>query len=260
MGLSVKALLQTNDLVEIFGAARIEMVDDLGGGPYIIEMTEEQPNPGGPQPEQIRELPEGGLIGQLLAKKSNSDYDVEWIDAPQSEGGGSIAGVTINGKPLAGEIKLTAADVGALPSTGTAAAATKLATGRTVRTNLGSTAVATFDGTSNITPGVSGTLPVTNGGTGLTTLTSGYALIGNGTSAVGLRAITNNTSVTSAITGSSNLLTMNTLRYALNRTTGANSSDTNYSTPMVRAIYAGTGSLTAGSSGLTSGVIYLKYK
>lgn len=233
------------------------MSDDLGMGPYIIEFTEEKPSEG-PPAEQIRELPEGGLIGQILAKKSNDDYDVEWINVP--EGGGSIVGVTINGKPLVGAITLTASDVGALPSTGTAAAATKLAIGKTIRTNLGSTAAATFDGTSNITPGISGTLPVANGGTGATTLTSGYALIGNGTSAVGLRAITNNTSATAAIAGSSNLVTMNTLRYALNRTTGVNSSDTNYSTPMVRAIYAGTGSLTAGSSSLTSGVIYVKYK
>lgn len=47
--------------------------------------------------------------------------------------------------------------------------ADKLATARTVQTNLGSTAAASFDGTANITPGVSGTLPITNGGTGATT-------------------------------------------------------------------------------------------
>lgn len=259
------------------------MSGDLGMGPYIIEFTEEKPSEE-PPTEQIRELPEGGLIGQILAKKSNNNYDVEWIN-PATGDGGSIVGITINGKPLDGpitltasdvgaipttrtinnkslsnDITLTASDVGALPSTDTAVAATKLATGRTIKTNLGSTTAATFDGTSNITPGISGTLPVANGGTGQTTLTSGYALIGNGTSAVGLRAITNNTSTTAAIAGSSNLVTMNTLRYALNRTTGVNSSDTNYSTPMVRAIYAGTGSLTAGSSALISGVIYLKYK
>ena len=43
---------------------------------------------------------------------------------------------------------------------------TELATGRTIRTSLGSTSAATFDGSANIAPGVSGTLPVTNGGTG----------------------------------------------------------------------------------------------
>ena len=52
---------------------------------------------------------------------------------------------------------------------GTAAAATKLETARTIRTNLGSTSTASFDGTANITPGVTGTLPISNGGTGATT-------------------------------------------------------------------------------------------
>ena len=52
----------------------------------------------------------------------------------------------------------------------TADTATKLKTARTVTTNLASTASATFDGTANITPGVSGVLPVANGGTGRNTL------------------------------------------------------------------------------------------
>ena len=55
-------------------------------------------------------------------------------------------------------------------------------------------------------------LSVSQGGTGLTTLTSGSALIGNGTGAVNLRAITNNTSAT-AVTASTNLITANTLYY-----------------------------------------------
>lgn len=51
---------------------------------------------------------------------------------------------------------------------GTTAAgkATKLATQRNVQTNLASTSTAPFDGTEDITPGVSGILPITNGGTG----------------------------------------------------------------------------------------------
>lgn len=44
--------------------------------------------------------------------------------------------------------------------------ADQLATARTIRTNLGSTATASFNGTANITPGVTGILPITNGGTG----------------------------------------------------------------------------------------------
>lgn len=53
--------------------------------------------------------------------------------------------------------------------TGNAATATQLATARTIQTNLGSTSSASFNGTENITPGVTGTLPVANGGTGKTT-------------------------------------------------------------------------------------------
>ena len=64
----------------------------------------------------------------------------------------------------------------------TVSSANTLATARTVQTNLGSTASASFNGSANITPGVTGTLPVSNGGTGATTLTG--LVKGNGTSAM----------------------------------------------------------------------------
>lgn len=64
---------------------------------------------------------------------------------------------------------LPAANGGTGNTTGNAATATKLATARTIRTNLASTATASFNGTANVTPGVTGTLPVGNGGTGNTT-------------------------------------------------------------------------------------------
>lgn len=35
-------------------------------------------------------VPAGGTTGQVLAKKTNSDNDTEWIDPPQGTGGGSI--------------------------------------------------------------------------------------------------------------------------------------------------------------------------
>lgn len=60
--------------------------------------------------------------------------------------------------------------------------ATALATARTVQTNLASTTAASFNGTANITPGVTGTLPVANGGTGAVTLTG--LIKGSGTSAL----------------------------------------------------------------------------
>lgn len=58
----------------------------------------------------------------------------------------------------------------ALECTGNAATATKLATKRTIQIKLSSADAASFDGSANVTPGVTGTLPVGNGGTGVTTL------------------------------------------------------------------------------------------
>ena len=53
---------------------------------------------------------------------------------------------------------------------GNVESATKLKDARTITVNLGSTTGASFNGTANVTPGVSGTLPVANGGTGATSL------------------------------------------------------------------------------------------
>lgn len=64
----------------------------------------------------------------------------------------------------------------------TTGGAAKLLSARTVRTNLASGSTASFDGTANITPGVTGTLPVANGGTGAATLTG--LVKGTGTTAM----------------------------------------------------------------------------
>lgn len=61
--------------------------------------------------------------------------------------------------------------------TGNADTATKLQTARTIQTNLGSAGGASFDGTANVTPGVTGTLSVLNGGTGATTAAGALANI-----------------------------------------------------------------------------------
>ena len=66
-----------------------------------------------------------------------------------------------------------------------------------------------WSGSSNTTIG---TLGVGYGGTGATSFTSGAALIGNGSGAIQTRSITNNTTAT-YITGSTNLITANTLKF-----------------------------------------------
>lgn len=52
---------------------------------------------------------------------------------------------------------------------GNAGTATKLATARSFRVNLASTSSASFNGSANVTPGVTGILPIANGGTGSST-------------------------------------------------------------------------------------------
>jgi hypothetical protein len=63
---------------------------------------------------------------------------------------------------------IQASDVPTLNQNTTGSAAT-LTTSRTFQTNLASTSTASFNGSANVTPGVTGTLPVANGGTGSTT-------------------------------------------------------------------------------------------
>lgn len=70
------------------------------------------------------------------------------------------------------------------------------------------------------------TITVSKGGTGCTTLTSGSALIGNGTDAIKFRAITNNISIGTAgwsTSIGSNLITLNTLAYWNGRYSGTSS-------------------------------------
>lgn len=140
------------------------------------------------------------------AKQEAKDYAAPKTHASQHASGGSdpITPSSIGASP-SGHTH-TASDVGALSSDGTAAAATKLATARTIRTNLASTSTASFDGTANVTPGVTGTLPAGNGGTGQTTVTPAVETKG------------------------------------------------------VRQIYAGTSDMTAGSTSLTTGVVYFVYE
>ena len=96
---------------------------------------------------------------------------------------------------------------------------------------------------------ITGTMSVSKGGTGTTTFTSGTAIIGNGTDAFTTRSITNNTGTSDSISGSTNLITLNTLRYAINRTTSVAAADTNYSTYMARGMSLNSSETTPTANG-----------
>lgn len=92
-----------------------------------------------------------------------------WIRYCQTDGNGNwLFGSWIK------EFPITKSDIGLGNVDNTADAnksvskAATLTTARTIQTNLASTTAASFDGSANITPGVTGTLPVGNGGTGQT--------------------------------------------------------------------------------------------
>ena len=106
-------------------------------------------------------LPSGGASGQILSKRSGSNYDVQWINAPS--GGGAVD--SVNGQT--GTVVLDAEDVGALPDT------TVIPTKTSDLTNDSgylTSAVTSFNGN---TGAVTYTAPVTsvNGQTGAVTVT-----------------------------------------------------------------------------------------
>ena len=91
-------------------------------------------------------------------------------DATQSHTG---TAVSVDGSAAASLLLPTTIDANVTGNAATATAADAadaLTTGRDIQVDLASTVAATFDGSSDVTPGVTGTLAVGNGGTGETTL------------------------------------------------------------------------------------------
>ena len=143
--------------------------------------------------------------------------------------------------------------------------ATGLSNTVNLQASLSDSTVASFDGTQTgtLTIGTTGTLPVSKGGTGATSFTANSVIMSGSstTAALTTRAVTNNTSNT-AITGSTNIPTMNTIYYGLATINGSSQS-------RATAIYAPTaagaqnsilvsnGSGAPGWKATTAGVAYV---
>lgn len=118
-----------------------------------------------------KHIPSGGSSGQIL--RWSADGTAVW-GADNNTTYSPMSGATASKAGTSGLVPAPAAGKQGqfLRGDGTWATPTeaaKLVTGRTIQTNLGSTSTANFDGTANITPGVTGILPAANGGTGNTT-------------------------------------------------------------------------------------------
>lgn len=85
---------------------------------------------------------------------------------------------------------------------GTASKANTLSTARTIQTNLESTSSESFDGSKNVTPGVTGTLPIANGGTGATTASAALTALGAAASSHTHSAYVNQNAFSNVVVGS----------------------------------------------------------
>lgn len=126
-----------------------------------------------------------GSVSSVANVSPGSDGNVpltaEDVGALPSAGGDMTGEIRMNGQPISGlnlpEEETQAASKGYV-DTANVASATKLKSARTIQANLASTKAASFDGTEDVAPGVTGTLPISNGGTGATTASGAIANLG----------------------------------------------------------------------------------
>lgn len=158
---------------------------------------------------------------------------------------------------------------------GNANTATKLATARTITANLASSTAGSFDGSANITVGVTGTLPIVNGGTGLTSAPSMLVNLASTTATSPLQAsprpgVTGTLPIANGGTGQTTAAGVRNA-LGLGNTTGAvpiANGGTGATTAAAARTALGcapaytysTTDLTAGSSALTTGTLYIVYE
>lgn len=134
--------------------------------------------------------------------------------------------------------------------------ATTLATARTFRTNLASTSTASFNGSKNVTPGVTGVLGVANGGTGNSSVDtapteSSTKMVTSGGVYTALTGKANSSHNQSAST-----ITSGTLAIARGGTGVTSHTDTNYTSARYRASTLNNSQTTP----TTNGVIAWEYE
>lgn len=158
---------------------------------------------------------------------------------------------------------------------GNALTATKLETARTITANLASSTAGSFDGSANITVGVTGTLPIANGGTGLTSAPSMLVNLASTTATSPLQAsprpgVTGTLPIANGGTGQTTAAGVRNA-LGLGNTTGAvpiANGGTGATTAAAARTALGcapaytysTTDLTAGSSALTTGTLYIVYE
>lgn len=138
----------------------------------------------------------------IFSTRSSSSANAEWFDIhsyvtiPSDSKNFSVFIQTNGFKNWSGTLKVRNIEVIKMPSVALA-----LKTARTIRTNLSSTSTASFDGTANITPGVTGTLAIANGGTGATTASGARTALGITPANIGAAASSHSHSASNITSG-----------------------------------------------------------
>ena len=108
---------------------------------------------------------DGGDAGRIFIGHRDS-VTVDWYQVASANTLSEMMRTIFNGEGI-GNVVVPVSAGGTGNTTGNAPSAAKLAVARTIQTNLAGTTAASFDGTANITPGVTGVLPISRGGTGV---------------------------------------------------------------------------------------------